>query len=106
MCRSAIILTVGQVLRACTSLFGGYGLLRAAHTTPNQTYSLDEQCTAPYLPNTKDEHVPMKAIDFGLFDFIRPDERLNDIVGNAYYVAPEVFHRSYSMRAMYGVLGS
>ena len=41
----------------------------------------------------------MKAIDFGLFDFIRPDERLNDIVGSAYYVAPEVLHRSYSMEA-------
>ena len=86
MCRSAIILTVGQVLRACTSLFGGYGLLRGAHPTPNRTYSLDE-------------HAPMKAIDFGLSDFIRPDERLNDIVGSAYYVAPEVLHRSYSMRA-------
>lgn len=52
-----------------------------------------------FLFTTKDEHAPMKAIDFGLSDFIRPDERLNDIVGSAYYVAPEVLHRSYSMEA-------
>ncbi|KAH9731334.1 CDPK-related kinase 3 [Citrus sinensis] len=41
----------------------------------------------------------MRLIDFGLSDFIRPDERLNDIVGSAYYVAPEVLHRSYSLEA-------
>lgn len=27
------------------------------------------------------------------------DQRLNDIVGSAYYVAPEVLHRSYSIEA-------
>ena len=27
------------------------------------------------------------------------DQRLNDIVGSAYYVAPEVLHRSYSVEA-------
>ncbi|PKA64187.1 CDPK-related kinase 3 [Apostasia shenzhenica] len=52
-----------------------------------------------FLFSTNDENSPMKIIDFGLSDFIRPDERLNDIVGSAYYVAPEVLHRSYSMEA-------
>nr|BAJ96597.1 predicted protein [Hordeum vulgare subsp. vulgare] len=52
-----------------------------------------------FLFTTRDENAPMKLIDFGLSDFIRPDERLNDIVGSAYYVAPEVLHRSYSMEA-------
>ncbi|CAL4925849.1 unnamed protein product [Urochloa decumbens] len=52
-----------------------------------------------FLFSTKDENSPMKLIDFGLSDFIRPDERLNDIVGSAYYVAPEVLHRSYSTEA-------
>ncbi|KAJ1692686.1 hypothetical protein LUZ63_009384 [Rhynchospora breviuscula] len=52
-----------------------------------------------FLFTTRDESAPMKLIDFGLSDFIRPDERLNDIVGSAYYVAPEVLHRSYSIEA-------
>ncbi|XP_073000778.1 CDPK-related kinase 3-like [Typha latifolia] len=52
-----------------------------------------------FLFSTREENSPMKIIDFGLSDFIRPDERLNDIVGSAYYVAPEVLHRSYSMEA-------
>jgi serine/threonine protein kinase len=52
-----------------------------------------------FLFTTKDENAQLKAIDFGLSDFIKPDERLNDIVGSAYYVAPEVLHRSYSMEA-------
>uniref|UniRef100_R7WAR1 CDPK-related protein kinase n=1 Tax=Aegilops tauschii TaxID=37682 RepID=R7WAR1_AEGTA len=51
-----------------------------------------------FLFTTRDENAPMKLIDFGLSDFIRPDERLNDIVGSAYYVAPEVLHRSYNER--------
>ncbi|KAL1565495.1 CDPK-related kinase 4 [Salvia divinorum] len=52
-----------------------------------------------FLFATKDEDSQMKVIDFGLSDFIRPDQRLNDIVGSAYYVAPEVLHRSYSSEA-------
>ncbi|KAJ7514097.1 hypothetical protein O6H91_23G027600 [Diphasiastrum complanatum] len=52
-----------------------------------------------FLFTTKDENAPLKAIDFGLSDFIKPDEKLNDIVGSAYYVAPEVLHRSYSLEA-------
>ncbi|XP_031392498.1 CDPK-related kinase 3 isoform X1 [Punica granatum] len=52
-----------------------------------------------FLFTTRSEDADMKLIDFGLSDFIRPDERLNDIVGSAYYVAPEVLHRSYSLEA-------
>lgn len=48
-----------------------------------------------FLFTSKDENSPLKAIDFGLSDYVKPDERLNDIVGSAYYVAPEVLHRSY-----------
>lgn len=52
-----------------------------------------------FLFMSRNEDSDMKLIDFGLSDFIRPDERLNDIVGSAYYVAPEVLHRSYSLEA-------
>ncbi|XP_077224335.1 CDPK-related kinase [Tasmannia lanceolata] len=52
-----------------------------------------------FLFTSKDENSQMKAIDFGLSDFVKPDEKLNDIVGSAYYVAPEVLHRSYSTEA-------
>ncbi|GAA0165644.1 non-receptor serine/threonine protein kinase [Lithospermum erythrorhizon] len=52
-----------------------------------------------FLYTSKDEHSPLKAIDFGLSDYVKPDERLNDIVGSAYYVAPEVLHRAYGTEA-------
>ncbi|KAL5557076.1 hypothetical protein UlMin_039312 [Ulmus minor] len=52
-----------------------------------------------FLFSSKDENSQLKAIDFGLSDFVKPDEKLNDIVGSAYYVAPEVLHRSYSSEA-------
>ncbi|EOA26755.1 hypothetical protein CARUB_v10022864mg [Capsella rubella] len=52
-----------------------------------------------FLFTSSREEADLKLIDFGLSDFIRPDERLNDIVGSAYYVAPEVLHRSYSLEA-------
>lgn len=52
-----------------------------------------------FLFATKDEDAPLKVIDFGLSDFVRPDQRLNDVVGSAYYVAPEVLHRSYNVEA-------
>ncbi|XP_022963277.1 CDPK-related kinase 5-like [Cucurbita moschata] len=52
-----------------------------------------------FLYASKDESSQLKAIDFGLSDFVKPDERLNDIVGSAYYVAPEVLRRSYGTEA-------
>ncbi|XP_042433737.1 CDPK-related kinase 3-like isoform X2 [Zingiber officinale] len=58
-----------------------------------------EEDAKNFLFAANDEHADMKLIDFGLSDFIKPDERLNDIVGSAYYVAPEVLHRSYSTEA-------
>ncbi|KAK8708411.1 hypothetical protein V6N13_059453 [Hibiscus sabdariffa] len=44
-----------------------------------------------FLFTTKDKGSPLKAIDFGLSDYVKP--------GSAYYVAPEVLHRSYGTEA-------
>nr|XP_010934207.1 calcium-dependent protein kinase 18 [Elaeis guineensis]XP_029123194.1 calcium-dependent protein kinase 18 [Elaeis guineensis] len=46
-----------------------------------------------FLFKSTKEDSPLKATDFGLSDFIKPGKRFHDIVGSAYYVAPEVLKR-------------
>ncbi|CAL9102624.1 calcium-dependent protein kinase 18-like [Musa acuminata AAA Group] len=46
-----------------------------------------------FLFKSTKEDCPLKATDFGLSDFIRPGKKFHDIVGSAYYVAPEVLKR-------------
>ncbi|OMO84676.1 hypothetical protein COLO4_21905 [Corchorus olitorius] len=46
-----------------------------------------------FLFKSSKEDSSLKATDFGLSDFIRPGKRFQDIVGSAYYVAPEVLKR-------------
>ncbi|KAJ7966913.1 putative Calcium-dependent protein kinase [Quillaja saponaria] len=48
-----------------------------------------------FLLSSKDENSPMKATDFGLSVFIEEGKMYRDIVGSAYYVAPEVLYRNY-----------
>lgn len=43
-------------------------------------------------------HLFKHKVDTRIIPF-PPEERLNDIVGSAYYIAPEVLHRSYSVEA-------
>lgn len=45
-----------------------------------------------FLLSNKDPHAPLKATDFGLSVFYHPGQVFTDIVGSAYYVAPEVCH--------------
>jgi serine/threonine protein kinase len=46
-----------------------------------------------FLFKSTKEDSPLKATDFGLSDFIKPGKKFRDIVGSAYYVAPEVLKR-------------
>lgn len=46
-----------------------------------------------FLFKARSEDSPLKATDFGLSDFIKPDKKFRDVVGSAYYVAPEVLKR-------------
>ncbi|KAL6629757.1 hypothetical protein ACP70R_029522 [Stipagrostis hirtigluma subsp. patula] len=58
-----------------------------------------ESCKTTYFPSQNflfksiKEDSPLKATDFGLSDFIKPGKKFHDIVGSAYYVAPEVLKR-------------
>ncbi|KAK7387764.1 hypothetical protein VNO78_22556 [Psophocarpus tetragonolobus] len=48
-----------------------------------------------FLLSSNDPHASLKATDFGLSVFIDPGKVYHDMVGSAYYVAPEVLRRSY-----------
>eukprot|EP00261_Vitis_vinifera_P007955 XP_002276630.2 PREDICTED: calcium-dependent protein kinase 34 [Vitis vinifera] len=48
-----------------------------------------------FLLLNKDENAPLKATDFGLSVFFKQGEVFRDIVGSAYYIAPEVLKRRY-----------
>ncbi|KAJ1389565.1 Serine/threonine-protein kinase, active site [Sesbania bispinosa] len=48
-----------------------------------------------FLLSSKDDKALLKATDFGLSVFIEEGKVYRDIVGSAYYVAPEVLRRKY-----------
>ncbi|WVY91276.1 hypothetical protein V8G54_036790 [Vigna mungo] len=52
-----------------------------------------------FLLSSKDDKGLLKATDFGLSVFIEEGKVYRDIVGSAYYVAPEVLNRSYGKEA-------
>lgn len=52
-----------------------------------------------FLFLSTDENSPLKATDFGLSVFFKPGDVFKDLVGSAYYVAPEVLRRSYGPEA-------
>ncbi|XP_071918433.1 calcium-dependent protein kinase 1-like isoform X1 [Coffea arabica] len=52
-----------------------------------------------FLFLSSDEDSPLKATDFGLSVFYKPGDAFKDLVGSAYYVAPEVLRRNYGAEA-------
>mmetsp|Transcript_3608 Transcript_3608/g.12670 ORF Transcript_3608/g.12670 Transcript_3608/m.12670 type:complete len:516 (-) Transcript_3608:3228-4775(-) len=48
-----------------------------------------------FLFATQDEDSPLKVTDFGLSTFYRHGQRFTEVVGSAYYIAPEVLQRGY-----------
>ncbi|OMP06101.1 hypothetical protein COLO4_08337 [Corchorus olitorius] len=52
-----------------------------------------------FLFLSQDEDSPLKATDFGLSVFFKPGDVFKDLVGSAYYVAPEVLRRRYGAEA-------
>ncbi|CAK9141956.1 unnamed protein product [Ilex paraguariensis] len=52
-----------------------------------------------FLFLSSDEDSPLKATDFGLSVFFKPGDLFQDLVGSAYYVAPEVLRRNYGMES-------
>uniref|UniRef100_A0A453HQR6 non-specific serine/threonine protein kinase n=1 Tax=Aegilops tauschii subsp. strangulata TaxID=200361 RepID=A0A453HQR6_AEGTS len=52
-----------------------------------------------FLLLSKGEDSPLKATDFGLSVFFKEGEVFRDIVGSAYYIAPEVLKRRYGPEA-------
>ncbi|KAE8731604.1 Calcium-dependent protein kinase 17 [Hibiscus syriacus] len=52
-----------------------------------------------FLLLNKEEDSPLKATDFGLSVFYKPGEEFKEIVGSAYYIAPEVLKRKYGPEA-------
>ncbi|KAK4780670.1 hypothetical protein SAY87_016776 [Trapa incisa] len=52
-----------------------------------------------FLLLNKEENSPLKATDFGLSVFFKQGDVFKDIVGSAYYIAPEVLKRRYGPEA-------
>ncbi|KAK5774401.1 calcium-dependent protein kinase 26 [Gossypium arboreum] len=52
-----------------------------------------------FLLVNKDDDFSLKAIDFGLSVFFKPDQIFTDVVGSPYYVAPEVLLKHYGPEA-------
>lgn len=52
-----------------------------------------------FLLQSNDPKSPVLCTDFGLSVFYKPGQKFKDIVGSAYYVAPEVLKRHYGPEA-------
>ncbi|XP_062224253.1 calcium-dependent protein kinase 2-like isoform X1 [Phragmites australis] len=80
---AALLRTIVEIVHTCHSL----GVIHRDLKPEN------------FLLLSKDEHAPLKATDFGLSVFFKQGEVFKDIVGSAYYIAPEVLKRNYGPEA-------
>eukprot|EP00884_Botryococcus_braunii_P004030 jgi/Botrbrau1/13628/Bobra.0373s0007.1 len=58
-----------------------------------------------FLLTSSGDDAKLKLCDFGLSSYIKPGQKLQHVVGSAYYVAPEVLRRNYSKEADIWSLG-
>lgn len=58
-----------------------------------------------FLFEDKSIHSPLKLIDFGLSKHFTAHEHMRQVVGSAYYTAPEVLQGSYDQRCDVWSLG-
>ncbi|KAL4336255.1 hypothetical protein GQ457_07G036400 [Hibiscus cannabinus] len=80
---SSLLRTVVQIVHTCHSM----GVIHRDLKPEN------------FLLLNKEEDSPLKATDFGLSVFYKPGEEFKEIVGSAYYIAPEVLRRKYGPEA-------
>ncbi|MCD9560253.1 Calcium-dependent protein kinase 17 [Datura stramonium] len=76
---AALLRTIVQIVHTCHSM----GVIHRDLKPEN------------FLLLNKDENAPLKATDFGLSVFYKQGDVFKDIVGSAYYIAPEVLKRRY-----------
>ncbi|GAB4815929.1 hypothetical protein N2152v2_002975 [Parachlorella kessleri] len=58
-----------------------------------------------FLLTTEKDDAELEACDFGLSAYFRPGQRFTQLIGSAYYVAPEVLSHNYSYEADLWSLG-
>ncbi|KAG6679115.1 hypothetical protein I3842_14G114700 [Carya illinoinensis] len=80
-------------LRAAASLLRT--IVQIVHTCHSMGVIHRDLKPENFLLLNKDEKSPLKATDFGLSVFYKQGEVFKDIVGSAYYIAPEVLRRRY-----------
>ncbi|PKU87938.1 Calcium-dependent protein kinase 17 [Dendrobium catenatum] len=76
---AALLRTIVQIVHTCHSM----GVMHRDLKPEN------------FLLLNRAEDAPLQATDFGLSVFFKPGEVFKDIVGSAYYIAPEVLKRKY-----------
>ncbi|WOL01843.1 calcium-dependent protein kinase 2-like isoform X1 [Canna indica] len=80
---AALLRTIVQIVHTCHSM----GVIHRDLKPEN------------FLLLNREEDAPLKATDFGLSVFFKEGEVFKDIVGSAYYIAPEVLKRNYGPEA-------